>query len=180
MVASLVTKTLEVPHHTIFQVVASEAAIAMFGRVFLDVPDALLSKMGAVDDQHNFSRSQKFVMVPKAQGLCPLLPQGASVPAILVSMKAELPSSVVITLDLDHGRIITLEGHVHPESYGTSRLTLAVHRNFARWPGANLMVRYEYLHWNDQHHRLCDNQACSACGIFHMIMFVQGFSCDFV
>lgn len=150
MVTSFATKTLEVPHHTIFQVVASEAGIKMFGRVFLDVPDALLSTVGDVNEYHSFSRAQKYLMVPKAQGLCPLLPQGASVPEIVVSVKAELPSSVVMTFDLDQGREITLEGHVHPESYGTSRLTLTVHRNFAKWPGAHLMVRCE-SHGNNQH-----------------------------
>lgn len=123
---------------------ASEAAFILFSRVFLDVPDVHLSAMGSVEHPDDFSRTQNYLMIPKAQGLCPLTPQGSAIPTLLLNVKAQLPSSVVMSFDLDLGRMIILEAHVHPETYGTSRLTLVAYRNFAKWPGASLMVRYSH------------------------------------
>lgn len=137
-----VTKVCDVPHHTVYHGLVAEAAVTTVARMFLGITDARLYEVGEVDDRDTFSRTQRFLMVPSAQGVCPLLPQGSSVPTVMVTMIAQLPSSVAITLDLDAGRQIIVEGHVHPESYETSRLTMSVHRTFANWPGADFMVRW--------------------------------------
>eukprot|EP00892_Ulva_mutabilis_P005545 jgi/Ulvmu1/3362/UM156_0019.1 len=138
---SSISKVCDVPHQTVYQGLASESAIFTFARVFLGISDSCLYEVGGVESSNAYSRTQKFLMLPTTQGVCPLLPQGSSVPAVMVSVTAYLPSSVAITLDLDHGRLITVEGHVHPQSYETSRLSMSVHRTFAKWPGAGLMVR---------------------------------------
>lgn len=139
--SSSVTKFCDVPHHTVYELLVSEAAISMAARVFLGVTDSQLSELGQVDDSDAFSRTQKLMMVPKTQGICHLLPQGSSVPAVMVTLKAQLPSSVAITFDLGEGRVIVVEGHVNPESHETSRLTMSAHRTFAQWPGAGFMFR---------------------------------------
>lgn len=136
-----VSKVCDVPHYTTLELLLSESAIATVARVFLGVMECDISASKVVESSWA-SRTAEYSLTPTRKGLSPLLPQGLPQGGIKVTVSAQLPSSVVTTLHLGGGSHLTVEAHVHPEGYTTSRLTMSAHRNFATWPTANPFLRH--------------------------------------
>jgi hypothetical protein len=108
--------------------------------VLLGAVDASLAATGD-QQRHAFSISQKYILRRGSVKGTAVLPDATLPAEVIVSVVAELPSSVSITFEIGKGRQLCLEINVHPEKYDECKLTLSLYRNFARWPASQILIR---------------------------------------
>jgi hypothetical protein len=128
------------PHHNSFKLLLLEGAILTVARCLLGLHHGQLI---AASPTHRlpFGIRQNFALKVNSSHRSVLLPFGKLPPIIPVEAVAELPSSLTLRFQLDHGQEIHLCCHVQPATYDTSTVTYVLRRNFFLLPGSNALIK---------------------------------------
>jgi hypothetical protein len=125
----------KLPHHKVFQRLASIHGFSVAAQTLLGLRTGQLLTISD-PERLQYGIQQQFIIAVNRSERTPLLPLGNS-EAMSLEVKAELPSSVTLTFKLEGGKQLALSAHVHPSGYDSCTVTLAMKRNFARWPGSD-------------------------------------------
>ena len=133
------------PHWLTFKQLVPEARITAVAQKFLGVSCTIISASDTIDTDAFSATSQYSLQVDSRHAN--LLMSSYLPPFIPVTVTMHLPSSMTVSFDLGEGRRLSLESHVQPRTFDSCTVHASLSRNFALWPGSNVVAQDMLDNW---------------------------------
>lgn len=154
-------KTHLVPHWAAMEQLTSEAFLGKCVSAIFGTIDPVMTANAAASDQASandvWSVRRGYTVKCDSRSLNLLHARDAPT-EVAVTLTATLPSSVTLLFDAGRGRQLALEAHILPTQYEQSRVFYTLRRNYALWPGSDLVVRDIMKHLSESVCALAEGQ----------------------